>query len=99
MTKFLSTLGLCKRAGKLVCGFDSVLEELKSPKSKAAGIVLACDVSEKTLKEAKYYGEKYGVPIFKSGHGMDEIKTVLNKKTGVLAVTDKGLFDLLSKQS
>ena len=45
MNNFLGTLGLCRRAGKLLYGFDSVAEEIKKPASKAAGVIIAEDLS------------------------------------------------------
>ena len=43
-----NTLGLCRKAGKLVYGFDAVLDELAKPKTKAAGILGAKHLSRKT---------------------------------------------------
>ena len=97
MTRFLSTLGLCRRAGKLIYGFDPVCEEIKSPKSKVCGVALAKDISEKTLKEITFTGEKYGTALFQSDAGMDEIKSVLGKRTGIIAILDEGLFRSLSR--
>lgn len=99
MTKKSNTLGLCKKAGKLISGFDSVIDELKKPKSKAAGIILASDVSEKTKKEAAFFADKYGVELFVIDDTMAEIQTVLNKKTGVFAILDEGLFRTLSDKN
>ena len=48
MNNILGTLGLCRRAGKLVFGFDAVADEVKNPKSKVYGVVLASDISEKS---------------------------------------------------
>ncbi|MBQ8790696.1 MAG: ribosomal L7Ae/L30e/S12e/Gadd45 family protein [Ruminiclostridium sp.] len=96
MTRFLSTLGLCRRAGKLIYGFDPVCEEIKSPKSKVCGVALAKDISEKTLKEITFTCEKYGTALFKSDAGMDEIKSVLGKRTGIIAILDEGLYKSLT---
>ena len=45
---FLSTLGLCRKSGRLIHGFDPVCEELKNPKSKIAGVILARRIGENT---------------------------------------------------
>lgn len=89
---FLSTLGLCRKSGKLIHGFDPVCEELKNPRSKAAGVILTSDVSEKTQKEMRFFCEKYETALYVCENTMDEIKNVLGKRTGVLAVLDEGLF-------
>lgn len=94
--KFLSTLGLCRKAGLMIFGFDAVCEEIKKPGNKVAGVVTASDLSEKTLKEVKFICDKYGVTVYTCAAGMDQIKSVLGKRTGVIAITDKGLFASLS---
>ena len=89
---FLSTLGLCRKSGKLIHGFDPVCDELKSPRSKIAGVVIAKDVSEKTQKEMRFFCDKYKTALYVCENTMDEIKNVIGKRTGVLAVLDEGLF-------
>lgn len=96
MKRFLSTLGLCRRAGKLIYGFDPVCEEIKKPKSKVCGVVAASDISEKTLKEIKFICDRYGIRLFSADADMEEIKAVLGKRTGVIAILDEGLFVSLS---
>ena len=89
---FLSTLGLCRQSGKLIHGFDPVCDELKNPRSKIAGVVIAKDVSEKTQKEMRFFCDKYETALYVCENTMDEIKNVIGKRTGVLAVLDEGLF-------
>lgn len=89
---FLSTLGLCRKSGKLIHGFDPVCDELKNPRSKIAGVVIAKDVSEKTQKEMCFFCDKYETALYVCENTMDEIKNVIGKRTGVLAVLDEGLF-------
>ena len=38
-------------------GFDAAVQELVSPKTKAAGLLLAADVSPKTEKEIRFAAE------------------------------------------
>ncbi len=73
-------------------GFDAVVEELASPKSKAAGLVLAEDVSAKTEKEIRFMAEKYRCDIITAPFSMDEAQETLGKRVGVLLVLDKGLY-------
>ncbi len=93
----MTTLGLCRRAGKLVIGFDAVLEELASPKSKAAGIILAEDVSPKTEKEIHFAAEKYGSEVLKAPFTMDEALEAIGKRAGIFLVLDKGLYSSIKK--
>ena len=90
----INTLGLCKKAGKLIIGFDAVCAEMSNPATKAAGIILAADLSEKTKKELAYQLQKTNsklktVQIYAT---MDEIAEVLGKRTGIIAITDEGFF-------
>ncbi len=94
MNRFLSTLGLCRRAGKLTYGFDEVCKALKE--GKAFGVFFTADLSEKTAKELRFYCEKYSVPLVRTESTMDEISSVLSARTGIIAILDKGLFDSLS---
>ncbi|MCH5324406.1 MAG: 50S ribosomal protein L7 [Eubacterium sp.] len=96
MNRFLSTLGLCRRAGKLAYGFDAVCDEIKKKGSKVCGVFTACDLSEKTLKEVGFICDKYSVPHICTDVSMDEIKAVLSARTGIIAILDKGLFGSLS---
>ena len=93
---FLSTLGLYRKSGKVILGFDPVCDELKNPKSKIAGVVIAKDVSEKTQKEMRFFCDKYETMLFVCENTMDEIKNVIGKRTGVLAVLDEGLYKSLT---
>lgn len=61
---------------------DPVCEELKNPKSKIAGVILASDVSEKTQKEMRFFCDKYSALLSQCDCTMDEIKSVLGKRTG-----------------
>lgn len=97
MNNKLNTLGLCKRAGKLITGFDPVVEELAKAKSKAAGIMLASDISAKTRKEILFQAEKYNVKTAELNATMDEVGSVIGKRTGIIAILDDGLFGSLSE--
>lgn len=88
---------LCRRAGKLVIGFDAVVQELMSPKSKAAGLVLAADISPKTSKEIRFNADKYGCEAVSAKFTMDEAESALGKRAGIFLVLDKGLYGSITK--
>ena len=92
MTRFLSTLGLCRRAGKLIFGFDAVCEEIKKPDGKVSGVVAAKDLSQKSLKELRFICGKYGINVFVAEAEMEEIFSVIGKRTGIIAILDEGLY-------
>jgi len=83
---------LCRRAGKLVMGFDAVVQELASPKTKAAGIILAADVSPKTVKEVRFAAEKYGREVLTAQFTMDDAHEAVGKRVGVFLILDAGLY-------
>lgn len=72
MKKYEGVVGLAKRAGKLACGTESVLDAIRSGKS--ALVLIACDASEDTKKrigdKCAFYGGKYIIlPTTKSELG------------------------------
>ncbi len=73
------------------------MQELESPKSKAAGLLLAADVSPKTEKEIRFAAEKRGRKVVRSDFTMDEAEAALGKRVGVFLVTDEGLYGSLIK--
>ncbi len=99
MKNSLGTIGLCRRAGKLIFGFDAVKDEVMKPASKVSGVVIADDLSDKSKKEVKFVCGKYGKAVCAPGVTMDEIKGVIGKYTGILGILDDGLFRSISKQT
>lgn len=93
----LSTLGLCRRAGKLITGFDAVKEECGKPGTAVRGVLTASDLSEKTKKEVRFFCGKAGIPVFEPDITVSDIAKVLGKKTGIAAVADEGLLAALTK--
>lgn len=69
-----------------------MVQELASPKSRAAGIILAADVSEKTAKEIRFAAEKYGREVTAAPFTMDEAKAAVGKRAGVFLILDEGLY-------
>ncbi len=78
-------------------GFDAVAEELASPKSKAAGIIIAEDISPKTEKEIRFLAEKYKAEIVKAPFDMDSVKAAVGKRAAILLILDKGLYISIKK--
>ena len=73
-------------------GFDAAVQEMNAPKSKAAGIILASDVSPKTEKEICFHAEKRGTPVVHGDFTMDDAKEAVGKRTGIFLVLDAGLY-------
>ena len=81
-------LTMCLKAGRLTLGMDIAKDGCRS--GTVCGVFTACDLSEKILKEMKYYCGRYNVPLYDIGMTMDEIGTALGKRSGIIAVTDRG---------
>ena len=88
-----STLGLCKKAGKIVTGFDAVIADIRN----AAGVLITSDLSDKTKKEVTFHCTKHNRKLVEIDHTMEDIQSVLGRKTGIIAVLDSGLFASLTK--
>lgn len=78
-------------------GFDAAVQELNAPRTKAAGIVLASDVSPKTEKEIRFAAEKRSTPVVCGGFTMDEAQAAVGKRSGIFLILDEGLFSSVTK--
>lgn len=89
--KFLSLLGLAKKAGKAVLGYDKI---------KASGrsyglILISSDASERTVRNAKLYVSSDGIAA-ETGYTMAQLGEALGvEKVGVAAVDDRGFIESL----
>ncbi|WP_369298509.1 L7Ae/L30e/S12e/Gadd45 family ribosomal protein [uncultured Neglectibacter sp.] len=93
--KALSLLGLARRAGKIEAGFDAAVSAARGKKAKL--LVAAEDVSEKTVKNLKYEGDRAGIPTVRVKAGMEETGHACGVRAGVLAVTEQGFATALLK--
>ena len=69
--KLLSLLGLARRAGKVEPGFDAAVGAARS--GKAALLLAAGDISEKTVKNLRYEGDRAGIPTLRVSSGMEAL--------------------------
>lgn len=90
MNKLLSMLGLARRAGKLVCGYDTSVEAAGNGEAK--GLIAAIDISDKTFKNLNYEAEKSGIPCLRMTETTFEASAATGRKAGVFAVCDEGFF-------
>lgn len=95
----LSTLALCRRAGKLELGFDTVAQGVasKNPKKKVALVLTAEDLSPKSLKEMQFICSKHNMDISHLPAQMNELEKLLGKRVGIIGVTDEGLANMLKR--
>ena len=90
----ISTLGLMKKTGSIITGFDAVEREIKNPASKICGVALAADLSQKSRKEILFIREKFRPQLTAAElpWTLEQIGNVLGKKTGIVAVMDQGFW-------
>lgn len=86
MDKLMLFLGLVVKAGKMTFGYN--LTEADIHKGKCALVLIADDISERTLKNTELLCEKNGIDMVRINRDMDMIADSLGKRSGVLSVTD-----------
>ncbi|MCQ2434077.1 MAG: ribosomal L7Ae/L30e/S12e/Gadd45 family protein [Oscillospiraceae bacterium] len=84
--RLLSLLTMCRRAGKLLLGFDAVKEA--AVRGQVACVLLAADASAKTEKEIRFVCKD--IPIRRDSRTMDEFAMYFRKRTAVFGVCDSG---------
>lgn len=94
-SKMLNLLMICRKAGKLVMGFDPSCEAAQKKTAKC--ILLACDVSKKTEKEVDFFCNKYNVRALKCRFSMEDVYSKLGRKSGILAIIDEGFANSFIK--
>lgn len=72
----------------MTSGFDSCRESME--KGKARLIILASDISPKSEKEVRFFGQKFGVTVIKTAVTRAEFARGLGKEAAVWAVCDDG---------
>ena len=93
MNNLLSTISLCKRAGKLQLGFDQVKDSLR--KGETELVLTAADLSEKSRKGINLICEAENIESFVVPITMAEFEYEIGKRTGIIAVIDQGLAEKL----
>ncbi len=86
--KMINLVTICRKANKLVSGFDAVKEAVVS--SNASCVLTASDISPKTLKEINFFCQSSGIPVIPTGLGSADIHYAVGKKAVVMGVNDSG---------
>lgn len=94
--KFLTDLGLAKRAGRVCFGYDEV--EKRVELNEARRVYITSDAASNTEKRVTRMCEYYGVELTKIPFTVFDIGVAAGRKpTAVFAVVDKGFEMLLNK--
>ena len=87
---FLTTLGLARRAGKIIMGWDRIEEY----SDHIVFNIVASDAAERVVRNAQKRAETVCVE-----YSMDSLGSALGiKRAAVVAVTDDGFAELLKKK-
>ena len=93
----LSLLGFAAKAGKL--SFGSHATEFAIETAKAKLIAVACDLSEKSIKELKFKADKKQIPaIILKNTDKITLSERLGKNCGIVAVNDEGFATAVLKK-
>lgn len=88
MNDFCQFLGICRKAGKLIYGTESVKKSLAENKAKL--ILISSNISEKTEKELNFFAKKNNIPVVRTGFNTNELSKATGTVAGVFAVIDSG---------
>ena len=97
MDKTLSYIGLCRKAGKLVCGTELSPEAIRAGKVKAA--LTASDASANTVKRIKDGCSYRSIPYVSLPFTCEQLGKATGKSGGIasVAVTDGNFAELILK--
>ena len=102
--RLLGAIGLCRRAGKLICGVDLICTELrKSEKAlkapKVQAVLAASDVSDNTRKKLNDKCKFYGATLIYLPYTADELAAAVGKDApiGAVAITDAKLMQAVKE--
>lgn len=96
MADITGILSMCRRAGKLTVGMDEVKNACRG--KRAFGVLVASDISQKSLKEVKFVCAMESVSLYDTEMTMDRIGDCLGKRFGIMAVTDSGFMKSMAKK-
>ena len=86
--RLLSFLGICKRAGSLITGAETVTKAVNE--HKALLVLYASDVSDNSLKAVRRAADENGVAVKELPRSKEELSFALGRLSGIICVTDEG---------
>jgi len=96
LKQILFSIGLAKKAGKVISGTDSVCDEIR--KHKILLVLCACDVSENTKKKISDCCKYYQIKLHFCGIPKETLGKAIGKTfSACIGITDKNLSELISR--
>jgi ribosomal protein L7Ae-like RNA K-turn-binding protein len=94
--KFLSLLGMCRRAGRLKWGHDTCLASMREGKARLC--LLSADASDRLKREFARAADSGGAPqVIETPYTMQQFKDAAGVFAGVLITEDEGFAKRLSE--
>ena len=96
--KVLSTLGLCRKAGKTITGVDNVCKRMRE-KGDVFLVIAADGLSENSIKKLSDKAAFYNVSVKFTDFDMLTLGAAVGNNSGsaCVGITDKGLADSIGK--
>lgn len=95
MRKFLSLLGLCKRAGKLAAGEVAAEQAVRG--KQAYFLILSEDASKNTKKKFRNSAAYYELPLAEIGTKEELGRAIGTDMRSIIAVTEEGFAKKLKQ--
>ena len=97
--KLCGLLGIARRSGHILIGFDAVRAALLAGKTQL--ILLASDCSSKTEKELRFAAQDKTCPVVKVAEDKDAFAAALGmqKPVAVIATDDRGFAAAMRKHT
>ncbi len=86
--KIINVITMCRRANKLISGFDAVKEAFLD--SNISCVLVTKDISPKTLKEIKFICGNSNIPIIQICLESNDVYFAVGKNAVVMGVSDYG---------
>ena len=98
--RFLGLCGLCRRAGRIVCGAPLIFTALRG-KTPPSLVLVAADASAGSEKKLRTKCEFYRVPLLKTPYPKEVLAHAVGKvgPIAAIAVMDAGIAGELLKSS
>ena len=94
MNKFYGMVGIARKGGKIVLGYDTTVSLIKSNINDVL-VIIASDASEKTKKNMIFECNKCNRNYIEYGEKVVYGKILNKKEVSILAVTDKNIISYL----
>lgn len=98
MNKFYGMLGIARKGGKIILGYDTTVSLIKG-NIKDVLVIVASDASEKTKKNIIFECNKYNREYIENGEKVVYGKILNKKEVSVLAVTDINIISYLKNNT